>query len=280
MDSPLIVLTTDFGLADPYVGMMKGVILRTNPKAALLDLTHQVRPQNILQGAFILGASHRFFPAGAIHVAVVDPGVGTNRRPIVLETAAAKFVAPDNGLLSCVISEYLESPPAAPGSVDLPPDVTAYHLTEPGYWMHPLSRTFHGRDVFAPVAAHLSLGVPPSRMGRPVHRMVWLPIPGPESKDTALWGEVIYADHYGNLVTNIPGGALDFRDGTVIEIAEHTVHRLSLTFHDEAVPGDSPLIALTGSLGYLEIAVRDGDAASTLGVGAGEPVRINHSTLS
>ena len=177
--SPPIVLTTDFGIADPYVGLMKGVILRINPNAALIDLTHLVQPQNVRQGAFLLGNSHRFFPQGSIHVAVVDPGVGTDRRALLLETPTSRFLAPDNGLLSCIVGEYLDKAPELPGRVTVPPDVSAYHLTNPGYWLQPLSRTFHGRDVFAPVAAHLSLGVLPHELGVPVNDMVWLPIPQP-----------------------------------------------------------------------------------------------------
>ena len=274
MDLPPIALTTDFGLVDPYVGMMKGVILRISPRATLIDLTHQVKPQSVLQGAFVLGASHGFFPRGTIHVAVIDPGVGTDRRALLLETPEARFVAPDNGLLSCVLGDYLDQAPTAPGRVALPPGVTAYHLTESKYWLHPLSRTFHGRDVFAPVAAHLSLGVPPPRMGDPVSDMVWLPAPIPESRRNILRGEIVYADHYGNLVTNIPAEALGDMYSALVEIAGHEVRGISLTFHDGTVHGDHPLLALVGSLGYLEIAVRDGDAASTLNAAPGEPVRV------
>ena len=171
----------------------------------------------------------------------LTPGVGTDRRALLLETPSARFVAPDNGLLSCIVTGYLESPPTGRGLVDLPQSVTAYHLTEPEYWLHPLSHTFHGRDVFAPVAAHLSLGVSPSLMGNPVSCMEWLPIPQPHLHETAISGEVIYADHYGNLVTNIPANLLDHRSAAVVEIAGHSVRGLSLTFHDENVSGEQPV---------------------------------------
>ena len=274
MASPPIVLTTDFGLADPYAGVMKGVILGIAPGAVIIDLTHHVQPQNVRQGAFILGTSHGYFPAGTIHAAVVDPGVGTERRALLLETPAAKFVAPDNGLLSRVLDAFLETPPAGPGRVILPPNAAAYHLTNPEYWLHPLSRTFHGRDVFAPVAAHLSLGVPPEDLGRRVHEMAWLPLPQPERREGAIAGEVIYADHFGNLVTNIPGSILDGATGVAVEISGREIRGLSRTFHDAGTGEGRPLIALVGSLGYLEIAAPDASAAALLGVGEGERVLV------
>ena len=278
MTSPPIVLTTDFGLADPYVGVMKGVIVRINPNAALIDLTHLVQPQNVRQGAFLLGTSHRYFPQGSIHIAVVDPGVGTDRRPLLLETPTSRFVAPDNGLLSCIVAEYLDDAPELPSRVAVPPEITVYHVTNPGYWLQPLSRTFHGRDVFAPVAAHLSLGVPPHELGVPVDDMAWLPIPQPSVDTNNLSGEVVYADHFGNLITNIPGEALANRQDTEIHLGGRTIHGLSITFHDENAEagGSEAPIALVGSLGYLEIAVPDGNAAAALSAGPGEPVSVRH----
>ena len=277
MASPPIVLTTDFGLADPYVGVMKGVILRINPNAALIDLTHLVQPQNVRQGAFLLGNSHRFFPHGSIHVAVVDPGVGTDRRAILLETPTSRFLAPDNGLLSCVVAKSLDDPPVLPGRLTLPPEITAYHLTNSGYWLQPLSRTFHGRDVFAPVAAHLSLNVPPGELGVPINDIVWSPIPHPSGDGNNLSGEVVHADHFGNLVTNIPGEALADSPKVDVQIAGRTIHGLSRTFHDGGAEtgGGEALIALVGSLGYLEIAVPDGNAAAELGATPGEPVSVS-----
>ena len=183
MRRTLLVFTTDFGLSDSYAGVMKGVASGINPELAFIDLTHQIAPQNIAQAAFVLGVSHRFFPADAIHVAVVDPGVGTNRRPILLETPHGSFVAPDNGLLSRVISGYLPSPPADPGTAQLPPALLGVHLTNPDYWLHPVSSTFHGRDIFTPVAAHLSRGVAPESLGDRIHEVTWLPMPLPRRTD-------------------------------------------------------------------------------------------------
>jgi S-adenosyl-L-methionine hydrolase (adenosine-forming) len=274
MDNPPIVLTTDFGLADPYVGIMKGVILNINPRAVIVDLTHQVQPQNLRQASFVLGSSFRFFPSNSIHVAVVDPGVGTERRAILLVTPEGRFLAPDNGLLSPLLSSYLESSPDSPGLVPIPRECAAYQLTNSQYWLHPVSNTFHGRDIFAPVAAHLSLDVSPDAMGSPVSELVWLPLPLPVYQPGAIHGEVIYADHFGNLITNIPGQKLTGAEKLLAQIKDKLIPRLSQAFHSGDVRADENLLALIGSHGYLEIAVRDGSAALTLGAGPGEPVSV------
>ncbi len=275
-----IVLTTDFGLADPFVGVMKGVVLGINPLARLIDLTHQIQPQSIPQAAFVLGASHRFFPAGAIHVVVVDPGVGTQRRALLLVTPTAQFLAPDNGVLSHIIADYLEHPPQEPGLVPLPPEVAAYQLTNHEYWLQPVSNTFHGRDIFAPVAAHLSLGVPPEDLGQPVANMVWLPSPRPEQQGDTILGQVVYADHFGNLVTNVPALELQKAGSVQVEIKGRRISRLSRSFHDPQVPAEGGLVALVGSHGYLEIAVPDDNASLILGVDTGEPVYVSSSPVA
>jgi hypothetical protein len=269
-----IVLTTDFGLADPYAGVMKGVVLRINPRATVIDLTHQIQPQNVRQAAFVLGASYRFFPTGSIHIAVADPGVGTKRRALLLVTPLASFLAPDNGILSYVVGDHLDQPQERGGMVALPPSLAAYSLETPRYWLHPVSRTFHGRDIFAPVAAHLSLGATPEDMGRPVEDMVWLAAPQPETRGNVTHGEVVYADNFGNLVTNIPAGALEQEGETLVEVKGRRITGLAQTFsHGDSSPG-GVLLALVGSHGYLEVAVRNGSAALTLGAGVGEPVRV------
>jgi S-adenosylmethionine hydrolase len=269
-----IVLTTDFGLADPYAGVMKGVVLGINPGATLVDLTHLIQPQNVRQAAFVLGASYRFFPTGSIHVAVVDPGVGTKRKALLLVTPLASFLAPDNGILSYVVNDYLDQPPKQGDRVTLPPPLAAYSLDNPRYWLHPVSRTFHGRDIFAPVAAHLSLGVTPEVLGRPVKELVWLAAPQPETRGNVTHGEVVYADHFGNLVTNIPAGALDKEGEIRIEVKGRRIAGLVQTFGQEESGPAGALLVLAGSHGYLEVAVRDGSAALTLGAGVGEPVRV------
>ena len=273
MTGPLLVFTTDFGLADSYAGVMKGVALGINPDLCLVDLTHQIVPQNIAQGAFVLGGSYRYFPADAIHVAVVDPGVGTGRRPVLLQTPHGSFVAPDNGLLSRVLADYLPNHPGEAGMAELPLAVRAFHLTNPDYWLRPVSNTFHGRDVFTPVAAHLSLGVAPESLGEPTRELAWLPSPQPRADEEAVRGEIIYCDSYGNLVSNIAASLLEGREVGEIRIRGRVINRLSRTFMD-AAPVQPELVALVGSHGYLEIAVPSGNAAATLQAGPGEPVTV------
>ena len=270
-----IVLTTDFGLADSYVGVMKGVILAINPAALIVDLTHLVRPQDLAQAAFILKTSHAFFPPGSIHVAVVDPGVGTARKAALLTCPAGTFVAPDNGILSGVLGGYAPHPPASADIVPVPARCAAYELANPGYQRQPVSSTFHGRDIFAPAAAHLSLGVPPSDFGPAVSEMTWLPTPEPVRDGGSIAGQVIYADHFGNLVTNISGEMLRDASSVSIEFKSCRMTGLHRTFlgNLEHPPGQP--LALIGSNGYLEIAVPNGSAASLLDAGPGEPVVVH-----
>ena len=274
MAAPPIVLTTDFGAASPYAGVLHGVVLSINPSAKVVDLTHQIQPQNIRQASFILSTNYRFFPNGSIHVAVVDPGVGTDRQPLMLVTPTARFLAPDNGLLGYVLREHMKETPRQPGLVPLPADCAAYYLTNSQYWLSPLSHTFHGRDIFAPVAAHLSLGVSPDQLGQPAREMVWLPAPQPTRRGNKLSGEVLYADHFGNLVTNIPAQELTDPGSLEVEIKGRRINHLSHTFHDKESEGADQLLALMGSHGYLEIAVPDGSASLILGVDTGEPVYV------
>ena len=288
---PPIVLTTDFGLSDAFVGVMKGVILNINPQAAIIDLTHDIQPQDVGQASFVLGVNCPYFPPDTIHVAVVDPGVGTERRAVLLVTPTAKFLAPDNGLLSHVLKDYLAASPdrsalesaARPGHIPLPPGLTAYALTNPRYRLNPVSNTFHGRDVFAPAAAHLSRGMAPPRLGEPVTDLLWQPSPEPTRQGNELVGEVIYADRFGNLITNIPAAELPAGDSNaapvMVAIGPRRISRLSRTFHDADADADS-LIALIGSNGYLEIAVPDGNAAQVLGLGVGAPVRVQGGSTS
>ena len=290
--TPPIVLTTDFGLADAFVGVMKGVILKINPQAVIIDLTHEIQPQNLRQASFVLGTNYSYFPSNTIHVAVIDPGVGTQRRALLLVTPTARFLAPDNGLLSHVIKGYLAAPavppaaafaleiPAAPGQpvrIPVPPGLAAYELTKPRYWLHPVSNTFHGRDVFAPSAAYLALGVPVQTLGTPVADLVYQPAPEPFFEGDAVKGtvrgEVVYTDRFGNLITNIPSASLPDKP-IAVEIGRHRISGLSRTFHgSESGLGPDP-VALIGSNGYLEIAVGDDNASRVLELGVGEPVRV------
>ncbi len=272
---PPIVLTTDFGLSDPYVGVMKGVILGINPGAKIVDLTHQVQPQNLIHASFILKTSYAFFPQDSIHVAVVDPGVGTSRKAILLASPVGVFVAPDNGILSGVLEPFLDRRPTGGGTVSVPAGCTAYELTKPDFQLHPVSSTFHGRDIFSPAAAHLSLGAAPETFGPPLQELVWLPFPQPSVRGNQITGQVICADHFGNLVTNIPGTMVQGKDRAVVEYRSHRLKGLHRTFQQNPDhPAGEPL-ALVGSNGYLEIAVPNGNAASLLAGGPGDVVAVD-----
>lgn len=268
----LLTLLTDFGEADPYVGVMKGVALGINRSLSFVDLTHQVRPQDILEGAFLLGTAWRYFPQGTIHLAVVDPGVGTSRKALAVEGAGHTFLAPDNGLLSFVLPP--EPPPGIPSfqpyQSSLPKGFRAYALTNPRYWLPRVSSTFHGRDVFAPVAAHLSLGVPFEELGEPVQAMVRLTIPTPYKEGDRLTGCVLHIDRFGNIVTNVPGDMLAGLGQNVnVEIGGRRVQGLAQTYGS-----GKGLAALIGSNGYLEVSLANGDAAGEVGAKVGDTVII------
>ena len=175
-----ITLTTDFGLTDGYVAAMKGVIYSINPEATIVDICHNIQPQNIRQAAFVLSTAYSYFPSYTVHLVVVDPGVGTNRRAIILKTPKAHFVAPDNGVLSYVIDAYSPQPVPDSQRVKLGPESKAYAITKSEYWRKPVSNTFHGRDIFAPVAARLSLGMMASSLGDNVDTVTAFPIPHPD----------------------------------------------------------------------------------------------------
>ncbi len=287
MTGPTIVLLTDFGLSDAYVGMMRGVIADINSDVAVIDLTHGIWPQNVPHGAAVLADSYRYFPSGSIFVAVVDPGVGTERAAILLETPNARLVAPDNGLLTLVCRHFDPSfgDTHTPGLDNLPDNCRAWRLTNPDYWRHPVSSTFHGRDVFAPVAAHLSQGATPDLMGETVSAITALPLPVPRPDGKTLRGQVIYADAFGNLITDLTAdilagmGILPGDPNVTTAVAGQTITGLSQTFHSppSAAYGESSvagLRALIGSHDRLEIALVDGSAAARLGVSDGAAVAI------
>ncbi len=266
----IITLTTDFGLADAYVAAMKGVILSLNPGAKLVDICHTIKPQNIQQAAFILSTACPFFPARTIHIAVVDPGVGTERQAIILRTPQADFIAPDNGVLSYIIQQF----PAKPANsnrhqVELAPELEAIAITKPQFWRSPVSPTFHGRDIFAPVAAQLSLGSPPTDFGEAVTSLAVLPLPQPyhASADT-LVGHILHIDNFGNLITNIKDDDL-LEPAITIEVGNQLISGLSRTYAE-----GRGLLALIGSSGYLEVALEGGSASAFLGAEVGGEVKI------
>ena len=272
----LIVLTTDFGDIDGYVGVLKGVILSINPKAALIDLTHSILPQNLIQCSFVLGTSAHYFPPKSIHVIVVDPGVGTDRDLLLLETPDATFIAPDNGVLSAILSKNDSSYQAREtGYLQVPDNCEAYVLTESEVWLKPVSNTFHGRDILAPVAAQVSLDMPVTQLGRRVDSIFFLSSPVPTRKAEMIRGQVINIDHFGNLITNITKDWLLNSSNLQVQIKDTKILELSTNFASgigsRSLPG---LVSLIGSHGYLEIALKNGNAAKVLSVDVGERVLV------
>jgi S-adenosylmethionine hydrolase len=257
--SGIITLTTDFGLNDAYVAAMKGVILGINPEVRLIDICHTIEPQNILQAAFVLSTAHEFFPEKTIHLVVVDPEVGTNRRAIILRAPSADFVAPDNGVLSYVL-RTLTKPAAELANrrqIELKPELEAVTITNPQFWRSPVSPTFHGRDIFAPVAARLSLGVQPSAFGQATNTITALPLLHPYwTLVGRLVGHIVHIDSFGNLITNIRESDLPrTKQLLTIEVGNQKISGLSRTYAE-----DQGLLALIGSSGYLEIALAGGSA--------------------
>lgn len=252
-------MTTDFGLTDHFVGVMKGVILSICPAAQIVDIDHQVSPFEISEGAFVIAQAFRYFPPGTVHVVVVDPGVGTSRRPILAEAARQFFVAPDNGVLSMVYAQEQ-------------PKVRA--ITAAKYFLETVSGTFHGRDVFSPVAAHLAAGVLPSKMGKVIDDYMRRHFEKPLRTARRGWtGAVLKIDRFGNLITNF--SVADFPDlhqrAFEISIGLQTVGRVAKNY-SEGAPGE--VFAIAGSSGYLEISSSQASAAKILGCGVGAPVEL------
>jgi len=265
----IITLTTDFGTDDAYVAAMKGVILEINPEATIVDISHSIDPQNISQGAFVFSTAYSCFPQDTVHLVVVDPGVGSPRRAIILETKNAIFVAPDNGVLSYVIQASVKKRISRPTLMKLPPELRAFEITNPKFWRQPVSSTFHGRDIFAPVAAHITLGKPLNELGRPIASVNVIALPRPHTNAAGnLVGHILHIDHFGNLITDITGEALP-SGAYSIEVAGHKIGSLSQSY-DQA----QELAALIGGRGRLEIALKGGDAARLLGSKVGDELRI------
>jgi len=265
MRQPIITLTTDFGLDDHYVATMKGVILGLCPQATIVDITHGISPFEISEGAFTLMEAWSAFPKKTIHVAVVDPGVGTSRRPILVEAGGHYFVGPDNGLLAMVYGPMLER--------DEPVRVRC--LEKPQYFRPVVSRTFHGRDIFAPVAAHLALGVTPAKFGPRIEDYLKLQSFWPTRTSKRLWtGQVLKIDRFGNLISNFSETQFDGIKTRPFELSIGTekIHRLALNYAE--VPFGEP-VAIIGSSGFVEISVNQGHAAKQLGCGVGAPIELS-----
>lgn len=256
---PLITLTTDFGTADWFVGVMKGVLLGLNPRIQVVDLTHEISPGDLPAGAFALMTSCRYFPKGSIHVAVIDPGVGSRRQAIAVETEDYFFVGPDNGVLSWALRHQRLR--------------RVVSLENPAYFRKPVSHTFHGRDVFAPVAAHLTRGVSMSKLGpalRTFQRLKW-----PETKSSSgiVFGEVLYLDRFGNALTNIDATSLEELTVQTLRVGIDRRPAFPVAEYYQAVPQGAP-VAILGSSGFLEIAVNGGSAARRLGLKTGTKVKV------
>jgi len=259
MPKPILTLTTDFGLADHYVGTMKGVILGICPQAQIVDISHEVRPFEIGEGAYLVAQAYRYFPPKTVHVAVVDPGVGTARRPILMEAAGQFFVAPDNGVLAMIYSRE---------------EHKIRLIGNQKYFLKPVSRTFHGRDIFSPVAAHLAAGVPASRMGKIIQDYLRPGFEKPQRTGKRTWtGRILKVDRFGNIITNFHVD--DFPDlerrDFLMAIGPHEIDVLARTYA-EAGPGE--LFVIMGSSGYLEVSVGQGSAARQMGCESGAPAEL------
>lgn len=251
----IVTLTTDFGLADHYVGVLKGVILGIAPRARIVDITHHVEPYEITQAAFLVAQAYTGFPPGTVHVVVVDPGVGTSRRPLLVEAARQIFIAPDNGVLSLLYSREKHKVRA---------------VSEDRYFRKPVSPTFHGRDIFAPVAAHVARGVAPSKFGKPIRDYLRRELDQPVRTGKRTWtGAVLHIDRFGNVVTNFRTADLPTDRPYVVALGPHRIAHLATSY---AECGQGELFLIGGSSGYLEISINQAPAAKALGCGVGAPV--------
>ena len=263
MPRSVVTLTTDFGLSDHYVGVMKGVILNVNPEADLVDICHDIRPYDVLEGAFAIAQSYRYFPQRTIHLVVVDPGVGSARRPLLVAADNHYFIAPDNGVLSLVFSRA--------------EDLLVRHITASHYFLDPISHTFHGRDVFAPVAGWLSRRVEVEKFGDPVTDFVrFTPPLAKRINERLLKGVVLRVDRFGTLMTNLtPADVPELFTETPppfkIIVGKSEVTHLKVAY-SQGAPGE--VFAILGSSGYLEIAANRGSAAQALGAGKGAEVGV------
>jgi S-adenosylmethionine hydrolase len=254
--SPIVTLLTDFGLRDHFVAAMKGVLLSVNPDLKLVDISHLVPPHDVFAGAFTLGQACFRFPVGSIHLAVVDPGVGTERKALAVSAGGHSFVAPDNGLLTYVLESQEEW--------------AAYEISAEHYYCKPVSSTFHGRDIFAPIAAWISRGIPLHQLGPEVQNPVRLQIPVLKKvQDALIQASIISVDHFGNLITNLKPE--DLPRSFKILAGQEEITAMYRTYGD----GNSgEVFVVPGSTGYLEIVVKDGSAASLLNLKGGAPVGV------
>jgi S-adenosylmethionine hydrolase len=247
----IITLTTDFGLSDPFVGIMKGVIFGIAPGAQIVDITHGIRSYDVLEGAFLIQSAYRYFPEGTVHLVVVDPGVGSPRRPIAAAAHGQFFVAPDNGVLSSVFVDQV------------------HHITNRSLFLNSVGQTFHGRDIFSPVAAHLAGGTPIASVGPRILDFMKKQLPMPRPLGDKVLGTVLHVDKFGNIITNLR--RKDLASGFTIRVAGLPITHFYSNF-SEAEPGQ--LFALEGSTGFIELALNQGSAADKLKVGRGTEIEV------
>ena len=262
MSAPIITLTTDFGLSDHYVGAVKGVLLGINPDAQLVDISHLVQSHDVLDGALTLAQAYHYFPAGTVHLVVVDPGVGSARRPILAVTGKYSFIAPDNGVLSIVFEREER--------------ITVYHVDAPHYYLQPVSNTFHGRDIFAPIAAWVSKRVEAAKIGEEITDYVRFAVPKSRREGNVVKGVVLKVDRFGNLITNItPETAPELFSAEApqfsLTVGKATVKTLRSNYA-QAAAGE--LFAILGSMGYLEISANRSPAVQIAGANRGADVTV------
>jgi S-adenosylmethionine hydrolase len=259
MSAPILTLTSDFGLSDHYVAAMKGVILTICPQARIVDISHGVSPYDITEGAYLIAQAYPSFPRQTVHVVVVDPGVGTARRPILLEAAGQYFVGPDNGVLSMVYSREKHK-------IRL--------ISNDRYFRKPVSQTFHGRDIFSPVAAHVAAGVPPSRMGKLIQDYLRPSFEKPQRTGKRTWtGRILSIDRFGNIITNFQATEFPDLDRKNFSLAIGP-RQVVVMAHNYAECGPGELFLIVGSSGYLEISVSQGSAAKAIGCETGAPAEL------
>lgn len=248
MQAHRIALLTDFGIRDPYVGVMKGVIYSISADTSIVDITHEIGTQNIHQASFILEKTFRYFPSGTIFVVVIDPGVGSSRKALAVKTRSYHFVAPDNGVLASALNfeEIIE----------------IVEISNPRYMLENISNTFHGRDVFAPAAAHISRGIPLKHLGEKVDHYMGLDIPKAHKISGGIKGRVVYMDHFGNLITNIEREDIGDKPVAAVRAGGYLIRGMN-QYYSQSKAGE--LLAIMGSFNTLEISVNRGSAASIMG---------------
>ena len=257
----LITMLTDFGLKDGNVGVMKGVILNIAPATRIVDLSHTISAQNVHEAALVLLRSAPYFPDGSIHLVVVDPGVGTDRRAIAAQLGAHYFVGPDNGVITMLLDAVTQHSP----------ETRFVHLDKPQYWLPEVSSVFHGRDIFAPCAAHLAAGVPLEKLGTAITAPIGLEIPAPQELDRGWLGEVIHIDHFGNISSNIRLEHLGEHRQVLVMLGGTEIQGLVRTFGERPA---GELVTLFGSTGNLIVSVVNGSAAERLGTVVGDPIEV------